>query len=136
MLAPWMSFATFSGDSLSDKKLASVSASPQDGLRLSAWEEELQDDFDRDFLLNGIRYGFDITDQDASPASVECSNHRSAQPGSPLFEQATAQVLKEIQVGHYEVVSQPPRIVSPMGVIPKPVGGVRLIHDCSLPKGQ
>ena len=136
MLAPWMSFAAFSGDSRSDKKLESVSASPQDGLCLSAWEEELQDDFDRDFLLSGIQYGFDIIDQDASPASVECSNHRSAQPGSPLYEQATAQVLKEIQMGHYEVVSQPQRIISPMGVIPKPDGGVRLIHDCLLPKGQ
>ena len=38
-------------------------------------------------------------------------------------------------MGNYEVVSEPPLIVSPMGVIPKPDGGVRLIHDCSLPKG-
>ena len=33
------------------------------------------------------------------------------------------------------MVSEPPLIVSPMGVIPKPDGGVRLIHDCSLPRG-
>ena len=39
-------------------------------------------------------------------------------------------------MGHYEVVSQLPKIDSPMGVIPEPGGGVRLIHDCSLPKGQ
>ena len=47
----------------------------------------------------------------------------------------TAQIIKEFQMGNYEVVSEPPLIVSPMGVIPKPDGGVRLIHDCSLPKG-
>lgn len=63
-------------------------------------------------------------------------NHASARPGSPLYNQATEQILKEIQMGNYELVSQPPEIVSPIGVIPKPDGGVRLIHDCSLPKGQ
>ena len=39
-------------------------------------------------------------------------------------------------MGNYEVVSEPPVIVSPMEVIPKPGGGVRLIHDCSMPKGK
>ena len=39
-------------------------------------------------------------------------------------------------MGNYEVVSTPPEIISPMGVIPKPDGGVRLIHDCSQPSGK
>ena len=126
----------FSSDPQPAKKLENVSVNPHDGLHLSAWEEELKDDFDREFILNGIKNGFDIIDKNATPLRVECNNHKSAQPGSPLYDQATAQVLKEIQMGHYEVVSEPPSIVSPMGVIPKPDGGVRLIHDCSLPKGQ
>ena len=126
----------FSSDPQPAKKLENVSVNPHDGLHLSAWEEELKDDFDREFILNGIKNGFDIIDKNATPLPVECNNHKSAQPGSPLYDQATAQVLKEIQMGHYEVVSEPPSIVSPMGVIPKPDGGVRLIHDCSLPKGQ
>ncbi|VDI59236.1 Hypothetical predicted protein [Mytilus galloprovincialis] len=29
-----------------------------------------------------------------------------------------------------------PKIISPMGVIPKPGGGIRLIHDCSRPEGS
>lgn len=40
-------------------------------------------------------------------------------------------------MGHYEIVPDPPCIISPMGVIPKPDGGRghRLIHDCSRPSG-
>ena len=38
-------------------------------------------------------------------------------------------------MGNYEVVSDPPDIISPMGAIPKTDGGVRLIHDCSRPDG-
>ena len=123
MFSPWMSPSAFSGDTCSVKKLANVSANPPNGLRLTAWEEELQDDVDREFILNGIKHGFDIIDTDANPEPVECSNHKSAQPDSTLYDQATAQVLKEIQMGHYEVISEPPRIVSPMGVIPEPEGG-------------
>ena len=119
-----------------NQKLGKASADIHDGLRLSAWEEQFKDDFDHDFLLHGIKNGFDFTDKDATPLPIECTNHKSAQPGSPLFEQATTQVLKEIQIGHYEIVSEPPRIASPMGVVPKPDRGVRMTHDCSLPKGQ
>ena len=44
--------------------------------------------------------------------------------------------MNEILLGNYEVVSEAPDIISPIGVISKPDGGVRLIYDCSLPKGQ
>ena len=136
MFSPWVSPVTLSSDTHYSKKLEASPVNLQYGLHLTAWEEELQDDIDRDFILNGIKTGFDIIDEDASPTSTECDNHRSAQPGTPLYDQASAQVLKEIQMGSYEVVSEPPKIISPMGVIPKPDGGIRLIHDCSLPKGQ
>ena len=102
----------------------------------SAWEEELADDFDKDFILNGLQRGFDIIDENASPHLVKCENHPSARQGSPLYKEATEQVLKEIKMGHYEVLPEPPEIVSPIAVIPKPNGSVRLIHDCSRPEGQ
>ena len=51
MLPARMSSAALSSDTLL-KKLDQVLASPYDGLRLAAWEEELQDDKDRDFILN------------------------------------------------------------------------------------
>ena len=40
------------------KKLREASADTHDGLRLSAWEEEIKDDFDHDFLLHEIKNGF------------------------------------------------------------------------------
>ena len=66
---------------------------------------------------------------------MECENHMSARPGSPYYKEATAQILKEIEMGHYEVVSDPPGIISLIAVISKPDGGVKLIHDCSRPEG-
>ena len=110
--------------------------SPSLSLCLAAWEEELSNDMDKDFILNGLREGFDIIDPDASPHPVFCHNHPSARPGSLLYKQACEQVQNEIDMGHYEVVTDPPSIISPMGVIPKPDGGVRLIHDCSRPDGM
>ena len=43
--------------------------------------------------------------------------------------------MTEIAEGRYIVVQEPPLIVSALGAIPKPNGGVRLIHDCSRPPG-
>ena len=127
---------SFSTNPQSSKKLEEDGTRPSFGLCYAAWEEELQGDIDREFILEGIRNGFDIIDTDAEPNPVHCENHRSAQPGSPLYDQASKQILHEIGMGNYEVVSEPPDIVSPLGVIAKPDGGVRLIHDCSMPPGQ
>ena len=130
-----MSPSPFGDNPLSGKKLKSARSGSPGGLCLTAWEEELENDEDRDFILTGLQNGFDIIDSDACPAVVECENHMSARPGSPYYKEATAQVLKEIEMGHYKVVSDPPDIISPIAVIPKPDGGVRLIHDCSRPDG-
>ena len=109
---------------------------PLRGLCLTAWEQVLGDDFDKDFLLNGIKFGFDIVDVDSEPQPVELDNHPSASPQSPLFQQASKQVEQEIINQNYIEVDSPPIIVSPLGAIPKPDGGVRLIHDCSRPQGS
>ena len=58
------------------------------------------------------------------------------QLGSPLYDRASKQILHEIGMGNYEVVTEPPDIISPLGVLEKPDGGVRLIHDCSMPPGR
>ena len=106
------------------------------GLCYAAWEEELDNDIDRHFILNGIVNGFDIIDNDSDISPVYCQNHPSASPQSPLYDKATAQVIKEIENGHYIVCDAPPKIVSPMAAIPKPDGDIRLIHDCSRPVGE
>ncbi|CAC5414227.1 unnamed protein product [Mytilus coruscus] len=91
---------------------------------------------DKDFLLQSIESGFDIVDQEDLPDNILAKNHPSALPGSPLYEKAHLQILNEIDCGNYVLANTSPRIISPMGVIPKPDGGVRLIHDCSRPEGS
>ena len=100
------------------------------GLCLAAWEQELGDDYDRHFILGGIRNGFDIIDEDVEITPASCPNHPSARPSSPLYDKATSQVMTEIEKWHYVVCDNPPKIISPMSAIPKPDGDVRLIHDC------
>ena len=134
MLCSRVSPGALTSSTQSFKKLADLRQSPG-SLSIAAWEEELENDVDREFILNGLKNGFDIIDCDATPKSVHCDSHRSAMPSSPHFNQATQQVLKEIEMGNSIVVLQPPEIISPIGVIPKPDGGVRLIHDCSRPDG-
>ena len=95
----------------------------------------MRDDPDRDFILNGLRKRFDIIDTDAVPSPVQCENHLSARPESRLYGKATDQILREISMGHYQVVHESPEIISRIGVLPKPDGGVRLIHDWSQPEG-
>ena len=101
----------------------------------AVWEKELARDKDRDFLLNGIKNGFNIVDLAAVPTPVETPNNRSAAPGAPLYAEATQQILREIEQGNYVLCSQKPPVISPFSVIPKPDGGVRLIHDGSQPAG-
>ena len=98
--------------------------------------QELENDHDKEFLLNGIWYGFDIIDPDVQIKPVNCKNHPSAQPGSLLHEKATKQILKEIENGNYVFCDSKPDIISPMAAIPKPDGDVCLIHDCSWPSGK
>lgn len=101
-----------------------------------SWESELENDQDKDFLLHGIKNGFNIIDEAVAVTPVQCSNHPLARPGSPFYEKASAQVKKEIEAGNYTVCTSRPDIISPMAAIPKPDGDVRLIHDCSRPAGK
>ena len=131
-----MSAKTLSYFPCAAKEHISASASTDISSRLTAWEEELEGDPDRHFILHGLSNGFDIIDCDSDPTRVHCPNHPSARPGRPLYEKACEQVQKEIDMGHYEILPEPPTIISPIGVIPKPDGGIRLIHDCSHPPGR
>lgn len=104
-------------------------------MNFTSWEKELGNDIDRDFILCGIKNGFDIIDPCSKPTPVFLKNHPSARPSAPLYKKATKQIMTEIENGNYIEVTNPPTIISPLGVIPKPDGGVRLIHDCSRPEG-
>ena len=100
---------------------------------MEVWERELLDDPDRDYLLNGVRNGFDIVNTVCAPAPAECDNYRSCDAARDAVE---AQILEEIKEGRYLVTSTKPQIISSLGAIPKPDGGIRLIHDASRPSGS
>jgi hypothetical protein len=117
------------------KKRLGVNVEANPGLCLSAWQLELADDPDKDFLLHGIENGFDIVDTNEVPTSVECDNHTSARSGSPVHDLMEDTILQEISQGNYVVTDNKPSIISALGAVLKAGGDIRLIHDCSRPHG-
>ena len=101
---------------------------------LALWREELEHDPDADFLLAGISDGFRITDAGSEFSPAVCKNYKSATV--QYKDQVQAQILHELMMGNYMVVSSPPKIISALGAIPKPdPNAIRLIRDCSRPEG-
>ena len=101
------------------------------------WQTELAGDIDRDFLLEGINHGFRISEvQDISEVRRVCvDNHPSVDKYKMLVEK---ELLSQVELGNYKVADTDvkPRIISPLGAIPKDDDDVRVIHDCSRPVGQ
>jgi hypothetical protein len=96
----------------------------------------LNDDKDRDFILHGLRYGFDIIDDFPVGEHIECDNYASAR-GPENRDKVEQAIIEEIDSGHYCVTSNKPHIVSAIGAIPKPGGSdIRIIHDASRPAGK
>ncbi|CAG2225451.1 unnamed protein product [Mytilus edulis] len=83
-----------------------------------------------------IKNGFDIVQDNLASSHISAKNHPSANPSSPLYNKAHQQILTEIENGNYEFAKSTPKIISPLGIIPKSDGGVRIIHDCSRPLGS
>ena len=99
------------------------------------WEEQLQADPDKDFLLNGIVNGFQVVKPNIMAKSVYCNNYKSA-TSSPNRAKVEKQIMEEIRLNRYVICNEPPVIVSALGAIPKPDSNdIRLIHDCSRPIG-
>ena len=100
------------------------------------WIEKLGGDVDQEFLIKGISQGFHIID-DIDCANIEdvsCNNHLSVEKYHDIVEK---ELLHQIQEGDYQIVlKKTPKIVSPLGAIPKGDKGVCIIHDCSRPKGN
>ncbi len=61
-------------------------------------ERELQDNEDKDFLLDGIKSGFQIVDLSFKPQQVECENYKSA-TWVKNRENVEKQILEEIAEG-------------------------------------
>lgn len=102
--------------------------------KLEAWEEELKDDKDKVFLLDGLRNGFRITDAGSDFTNAHSQNHKSAL--NPAMKvQVESELKRQIAEGHYIKAKTKPAIISPLAAIPKDDGSIRLIHDASRPEG-
>ena len=99
------------------------------------WERELESDFDREFILEGIHYGFRIIKQDSDLEPVEFKNHKSSLDDK-VKNRVEQLIQKEIDLGNYVITSRKPTIVSAIGAVPKGDSDIRIIHDCSLPAGR
>ena len=91
---------------------------------------------DREYILNGVRHGFDIIEPNANIQIAHMNNYKSA----TCYENKKAvemQIKQELAEGRYKVVEGKPQIVSALGAICKPgsTTEIRLIHDASMPKG-
>lgn len=93
----------------------------------------MEEDEDKEFLLDGISNGFRLIEKNSSITPVQRQNHKSAIEN---FNDTDALIKKEIQKGNYVFTDNKPDIVSPLGLVPKSSGGFRLIHDCSAPNGK
>ena len=95
------------------------------------WEKELEQDFDKAYILHGLKYGFPIVDcplNNISPAFT--ANHRSAISETNLLR-VEQRIKEELMEGNYVKVENPPLITSALAAIDKPDGDIRLIHDLS-----
>ena len=96
------------------------------------WEQQLTDDVDRDYLLDGVLHGFDILEGKQPPLNANMRNYNSVLTHD--FSKAEKQIAHEIECGNYRVV-QTPQVISSLGAVAKPNGSIRLIHDLSRPLG-
>ena len=101
-------------------------------LNLTAWQHEVINDPDCDFILDGIKAGFKIIEPPHINDNIEMNNYKSTREHATLVE---AEIQKEILEGRYIVTPNKPKIVSALGAIPKSDGAIRLIHDASRPSG-
>ena len=101
--------------------------------KFEVWQEELDGDEDKEFLLNGILHGFRISDvEDVNQVKdVYTANH----PSVRLYhDQVKKELDHQIDCGNYILSSCKPSIVSPLAAIPKEdKDQVRIIHDASRP---
>lgn len=67
------------------------------------------------------------------PQPAEMDNYASTSQNKEAVEK---QILTEISEGRYVKTPHKPQLISALGAIPKPDGGIRLIHDCSQPQGK
>ena len=101
------------------------------------WQNELNSDIDKQFILDGILNGFSIivNDNVVNVLPAFCGNYKSVLSHN-VKSKVEKQIIDEINLNRYVVCLEKPLIVSALGAIPKSGSDeLRLIHDCSRPHG-
>ena len=101
------------------------------------WEQVLNNDPDKQFLLKGLKEGFRLTSDECKLPDSTANNDKSANNHAPeLKEKMDIYIKQEIAEGKLKVADTEPQIVSPIFALPKSDGSIRLIQDCSKPCGK
>ncbi len=104
-------------------------------LDVEKWSNELNNDVDRDYLLDGIQYGFSIVDREDVVQKVDTANHSSCMTAKN--KQRVEQMLRsEIANERYVPVDIKPDICSPLAALDKSDGSLRIIQNASIPSNQ
>ena len=89
-------------------------------LNFEAWYRLLpMDAEDRDFILDGINYGFHLCTKFGPYYPTNRENYSSA---FKVREKVEIQLRNEIALGNYVVTEKIPTIVSSLGAVPKQSG--------------
>jgi hypothetical protein len=68
---------------------------------LACWQYYLKNDVSKDFILDGVKHGFRLIDEDVTPNHFFTRNYKSATSLSRIG--AEKQIITEIQLGRYVV---------------------------------
>ena len=103
---------------------------------MELWQQDLESDEDKEFLLDGITNGFQLILSDSTLTSTKMENYRSV-TNSKAKVKVEQTIQEEIREGNYIISPTRPTIVSALAAVPKQDSDeLRLIHDCSMPKGK
>ena len=104
-------------------------------LNRGQWQEELQEDDDKEFLLDSILNGFQLIPASSTLAPAEMDNYGSST--KPEVRAKVERTIQEdLQERSYSVTHSQPTIAGAIGAVAKANSDERrLIHDCSMPEG-
>jgi hypothetical protein len=104
-------------------------------LDLVAWQSELRDDPDSQFLLYLVEHGLSLTDSSTPLEPFKCRNYKSAYSAFHHVNTALADdILRQRIFRQYP--GETFDFVHALGAVPKTATSVRVIHDHSRPYGR
>ena len=90
-------------------------------LNVEQWNKLLEDDVDKNFLLDGLTNGFKIIDNDADLTPFMMLNYKSA-TGADVKEKVEKQIITDLKAGNHVITKEPPTLISAFGAIPARFG--------------